>query len=72
MSIRYNILNALKEGFESIQENANYEIAIAEVSQFDEAILTEEDHNVPLLMIIDTGKETLPVRDSTHYRYRAN
>jgi len=69
MSIRATILDNLEIVLKAIQDNASYETAIAEVSRFDENVLTLGQHQFPLVMIVDAGPEILVVQDDTHYHY---
>jgi len=69
MSVRNDILTNLETALKAIEDDSSYELNIHDVSLYDENILVQQAHKVPLVMIVDTGKERLLVRDDTHYRY---
>ena len=68
-SIRNTILDNLKTAIEAMEDSGTYEINIHRVSMFDENVLKQEPHDLPLIMLIDTGEEQLQVYDGTNYRY---
>ena len=70
MSIRNTILTNLQTAIKAIEDDSDYELNIHRVSLFNENILKVQPHDVPMVMIIDTGKESIPVYDGTDYRYR--
>lgn len=69
MSIRNTILDNLKTALEAVKDDATYDINIHRVSLFDENVLMQKAQDLPLVVILDTGKESL-IYDGTNYRYR--
>ena len=69
MSVRNNIIKGLIDHLESVKDNSSYPIAIKKVFSFDENYLNFGNHEVPALMVNDTGLQSVVARNGQDYKY---
>lgn len=69
MSIRYDIMETLRSEAQKIMTDANYPVTVQEISDFDLNVTTQDSFKTPLLMIGDTGVETLEVENGGKQRF---
>jgi len=69
MSVRKEIIGGLVDALIAVKSDSSYPIVIRSVKEYDENYLTFENHEVPSIMINDTGVESLVVRKGNAYKY---
>jgi hypothetical protein len=67
MSTRATIIANLQTALEAVKDKTSYPLQGVVVKPFVVNALTEDRDQTPLLMIEDTGRETLPVRGRDGY-----
>lgn len=72
MSVRKEIIAGLITALEAVKNDSSYPIKIKSVKEYDENYLTFENHEVPAIMVDDTGQEDLVVRKNNAYKYALN
>ncbi len=72
MSVRKEIIAGLVAALTAVKSDSSYPIKIKSVKEYDENYLLFENHEVPAIMVDDTGQEDLVVRKGNSYKYAMN
>jgi hypothetical protein len=70
MSIRQTILDNIVTTLSSTKDDPDYESNIASVTLFNRNTLVQDDFKIPLVQIIDEGRDEPIVRDDTNIRFQ--
>jgi hypothetical protein len=69
MSVRATILQNLETALNAIKSDTSYALTPATVSRFEESAPVKAQWKFPLVIIVDSGPETLVAQDDTDYHF---